>query len=41
MPSGNVRRPNPTGRKVIGLSLALAVLLGACAVIFNGGMWGG
>ncbi len=37
----NVRRLSPTGRKVIGLSVVLAVLLATCTVIFNGGMWGG
>ncbi len=37
----NVRRLSPTGRKVIGLPIVLAVLLGSCALIFNGGMWGG
>ena len=35
------RRLTPTGRNVIGGSVVLAALLGACALIFNGGMWGG
>ena len=36
-----IRRPTPTWRKVIGIIIVVLVLLGACTLIFNGGMWGG
>jgi hypothetical protein len=36
-----VRRLNSTGIKVVGSSVILAAFMAACALIFNGGMWGG
>ncbi len=36
-----VRRLNSSGRLAVGFTIFLGALMGACALVFNGGMWGG